>query len=745
MRKKNRNKGGEKGEGERAGDDVGHSSEDVDPKQDKDCKQPSKTDGGQLHLESATSSTATPMVSPKPPPADASLVQSFAALKVEGNVRHHTTQFQFSSETEEEMESTTKKETGYRESRQKHVDTTAEQIRLLDHGESPNAGDGGEDSDLLFTAATQAGKDFRKQLACVAFGKGRYYPLPKLALDDDMIKLREESFQGKTVGMLLDMWHQSEGKKTTVSTMIRRSGLMYDVVASLLDGGITIEKFLNHKIIALNAPIEVDVADSCFVDLATTRDLASVVDKISNDRTDRIAYLLGPSGIGKTVCALKQVATSGWADSELYTTLYVKISELDWFDWGGKEIAADLLDWIQRELKAQTTNLYDKNTKLRMKMAVVLDEAGSTGLGGFFENKGKIHSLYNRLCVVVERGFEFRLVVSGTGLTGRDLSSGKDVDKIRLGPWQIGDFKQVAEVQFQDLKIGAVDAIYRHPILSGLTTNARSAWFLLKAVSSEIFVVPKAIKHSLRSDWDERFEAGLPAIVNYVVDSYMGINGVNDLNPRERRLVAAWVFYEVEQSRVHNGPDPYLPKFPKLDDGLVRVANALINVNIDYDNTNKKVKLVDDAQPSVSLSAALTIVLFRMLNVPAAIVSNWTGRERIASLHVVRHQVLSYLNEYLDAMRQNEEVAQGTRLASANSPIEVLDQQLLRLKLTDCSKCVPHTNTSKLGEKSIEVPLFGRHEIWKNGDGSPFADVITDYMLVQVKDSIKDTCQVDLL
>jgi hypothetical protein len=634
-------------------------------------------------------------------------------LKVDSGGIHQQTQVQASADSKSGLtESAIREEPGHRESRKMHVKKGIQRIHHLDPEEGSNTSEFDDEDDSVTghldpeeasnvsefddeddsvtaqpqpTAAIQFAKANRNKLACVAFADARFYISEKAATADFNVEARKEAFGKNTVGMLTDMWNESEERKQEVRNIIKKGGVDFQAVESVLDNGTTIELLLNHRIFALNSTDEVIVARKCFVDLATPRNLAAVVGpKQALDRTEKIAYVLGPSGIGKTVCALMQVSTYGWTKVELYTTLYLKVSQLTKFNWADEKVDDRLFGWIQKELKRSLKGLYGKTTKLRMKVALVLDEAGSKDLNSFFEDRDKTYSLYNLFRNMVAEGFEFRLIVCGTGITAKDLST--DIDKIRLVSWKKEDFAQVAEERFKKLEIDAVHAIYRQPILCSLTTNARSAWILLMAVSNDVFVVSKTVKHSVRGDWDERLKAGLVTIVGYVVDGYISMNAINDLSPRARRLVAAWVFYAVEQARVRNAPEPYVPAFRHLDGGYVRVANALINGTVDRGQA--EVNWIDD-QSSCLLSPAITIVLLHMLNVSAAIVGNCTAQEQIAALQAVRQEVLSYVLAYLQATAPNEGNAQDAD-ASGDCFADVLDRQLSRLPLV---ACVSHKQT----------------------------------------------------
>jgi hypothetical protein len=536
----------------------------------------------------------------------------------------------------------------------------------------------------------------RERRACEVFGKACFHTSELMAKHPSNVEARKNAFGKKTVGELIRWWNRADEEKRRILLDSAQIGRQR-AAENYLSDGTTIETLLHDQIIALNAQEEVKVATDCFVDLNTPRGLAAVVQKAPGNRTDKIAFVLGPSGVGKTVCALKQVSTYGWTFGKaFYTTLYAKISQLNRFHWKGKGADRNLLAWVQDRLETtdKLQGLYKKGMKLHMNVAVVLDEAGSEDLHKFFEDKDKIYSIYRLFGQIVHPEFKFRLIVCGTGLTAQDLSSGKDVGLIRLGSWSQEDLADVAKAKFPDLDREAIEAIYRQPILCSLTTNARSAWFLLKAVSNDIFLEKKAIKYSVRDGWDKRLEVGLASIVDYVVDNYTGMNGINDLDPRGRRLVVAWVFYAVEQAKIRSGEEePFVPTFENLDPGYVRIANAMIHLNVE--NRSGKVQRIDGDQPSIFLSAALTIILLRVLNAPATAAGSLSELERVAAVYLLRQEVLKHVLEYLEARR----LAQDASKASRQRDVDELDKRLSRLQLVARDKRVQRPSTAKHGDE----------------------------------------------
>jgi hypothetical protein len=473
------------------------------------------------------------------------------------------------------------------------------------------------------------------------FGRPQFHAHPDFAASQVMVLKRKVAFGERKIKDLVNLWHRTPADKKRVKDMLKMAVVTEQEAAWLyLDGGSTIEILLHDKIIALNAPEEIQLARDCFVDVRAW---------LRHGRTwgaphsaaEKIAYVLGASGVGKTVCAVKQVATHGWPKGTApveysydqkarnHATLYAKVSCLSDFQWDSHDAGGRLVDWIKEMLKKQC-HLYNKDTTLRMNLAVVLDEAGATALRGFFEVPFKVYSLYEELGALVEEGCECRLIVCGTGLTR--LPSSMHVEKIHLDSWGKGNVARVAQARFPSLQRGAIDAIYKNSVLRSLTTNSRAAWFLLEAVSSKLFVVEQGIQHSRRGSWDKRLQIGSTIIFDYVVDHCMSKSAIGKLDPHGRRLVASWVFQVVEQSRIHQGEKP---SFVNLDAEYVDVATSLI--------TEGRMK---KDRSSVFVSPAIALVLYAMLDQPSMDANSANGQAAITPSFSLHQAILDYISIY---------------------------------------------------------------------------------------------------
>jgi hypothetical protein len=612
------------------------------------------------------------------------------------------------------------------------------------------------------------------------FADPRFYCSQEAATASFSVAARMEELGDITVKHLIDLWTGTTTQKRQVEKMIRNIGARVDAIESYLFDGRPIEWRLNGKIVALNGSDEIKLIKEQFVNVTTTRNLAATT-KLTETRVEKIVYVYGASGTGKTFCAVKQVApfesTGVRKSAEKSTTLYVKVSDLSSYKWDGKTADPEVLDWIETRLKSKYKR-YNPEEKLRMNVSIVFDEVGSRSLSKFFEEKTKVTSLYNGIRSMVADGFNFRMVVCGTGLTGENLSSTEDVGKIRLTSWTKEDLMQVAEVRFPLLGVEAIEAIYRHPILNSLATNSRSAWFLLRAVQN-VCLVDKEILNSIRGTWDDRLAACLPAIVGFVVDNYISKNGLRNLDPGDRCRVAARVFRAVEKARVRGQKEPpYRPSFHGLDLKCATVAESLITLNLD--NSGSGMRLLKNEKFSIWVSPAITIVLFSVLRISATIVSDWT--EYVSALYAFRQLVLDCVDQHLLAMEglgkfiegeevpahcapalknllcelklglnESEETSPALEkqlamvgldpgLASERSCDGILEEKLLQLRLIQRNKSTPSPGSMT----NFTVPRVGPGVVLNSFGAASFADVIAPYTLIQVK-SRKGELQYELL
>ena len=257
-----------------------------------------------------------------------------------------------------------------------------------------------------------------------------------------------------------------------------------------------------------------------------------------------------------------------------------------------------------------------------------------------------------------------------------------------------------------------LNAIFNQPVLEALTTNARAAGFLLEEIVN--------FKKRLANDYIEqdelivRLNDAMPFIFSVVVSRYVEMNGIQSLNAEGRRCVAATVLGAVENARTSDKLNP--PNLEGLNTKEKSVAWSLLDHNIEYSST-KSPQLVRKNERPITVSSAVAVVLFSMLETSARIFTTWKAQERISALYAFRQEVLKYLGRF------------GP---SGTNSRKNFDDHLANLRLVQVLKPVPPTNC----KYSFEIPKFTKNVIWINGDKARFADVIAPYMLIQCKHSI---------
>jgi hypothetical protein len=151
-------------------------------------------------------------------------------------------------------------------------------------------------------------------------------------------------------------------------------------------GHYAIEDRLHGRVVPLSGFDEVDRADKQFVHVDSWDHLLWRTD-LELWTKKNIVYVWGPCGSGKTQFSVKLAARAPSGILPLHTTIYVKLTEI-------KFNATDhqgLMKWIQDELSNIRPD-YDRNTKLKMHVTLVLDDARSTDLDGLLGvNKNAPH------------------------------------------------------------------------------------------------------------------------------------------------------------------------------------------------------------------------------------------------------------------------------------------------------------------------------------------------------------------
>jgi hypothetical protein len=145
----------------------------------------------------------------------------------------------------------------------------------------------------------------------------------------------------------------------------------------------------------------------------------------------------------------------------------------------------------------------------------------------------------------------------------------------------------------------------------------------------------------------------LMSIDGAVSNKYIRANGLQRLPMAERRRVAAMFFVVLENAKYEEGPT--LPDFTLLNcPNLENLASALAFINVQI--VNHEVRYMDAEEKSVSVSAAITFLLFVMSNIPVRIMAGRKGLETTTSLYAARHLIIDQFKLSGDNMMEEIEL-----------------------------------------------------------------------------------------
>jgi hypothetical protein len=120
---------------------------------------------------------------------------------------------------------------------------------------------------------------------------------------------------------------------------------------------------------------------------------------------------------------------------------------------------------------------YDRQLPLKMHVSLVLDEIVKND---FFEQENALNSFFeSHLKTLAD---SVRLVVTGTGITGKHLVTDVGCVKVHLKKWTRTEVKAIFDAHAPSQPESILIAISSLPMLDALTTNARTAWYLLRDI-----------------------------------------------------------------------------------------------------------------------------------------------------------------------------------------------------------------------------------------------------------------------
>jgi hypothetical protein len=493
----------------------------------------------------------------------------------------------------------------------------------------------------------------------------------------------------------------------------------------------TLEQVLHEaEIVALNAPFEISTIDDRYVPFDTSVDLIEGALLKAEDRDAPAIMIYGSSGSGKTFYAVKEAATyrtAGLHGSNLMTTVYLQVSNCTFL--GNPDERAEApskLAKLVRDLLEQTYGPFDR---LKMHVSIVLDEAGSGRLKDYFESSTCIDNTVIALQSMAE---SVRLVVSGTGLSGADLSS-KEYAKCRMSQWSVDKVLSTLIAKFNfavaDAKM-VVAAMTRHPTLKALLTNGRTAYLLLTTLSQIVDLTRTSGPGSLLVSWLRWLNERTPALIAGVVAEYAKVNGLKNLSDISRTRVAAWVFWVLEKTSTNDERLIQPPDFSALIRKEAAAALGLIEQN--FEDVGDGFVFVDgDRRRSITVTPAVAVVLFLLSGVESEVLSGFEAQEQTTALYAYRQQLLFLMEAF---WRRRAECKDSLR--SVMTAEEDLVRSLKKLSIVQVTKSIPEKRSSS----TFTFPRLSDITVWINGPQSPFADVISRYTLYQAKncDSDKD-------
>jgi hypothetical protein len=502
-----------------------------------------------------------------------------------------------------------------------------------------------------------------------------------------------------------------------------------------------IEKRLQGKIIALNATVkgEVERYDRRFVPVSTTQSL--FVGKLGAEERDLpLCFVWGPSGSGKTFASLHYCAKEVFREQS-YVTVYLQPGETKLAQGmpSDADTCKNLVDWIKQRIEKHVQAKIDR---LDMSVCVIIDEAKTWG--EFFEDKMNLQDIIDGLKEqLTERVF---LVICGVEVTGINFDSKKSVFKIQIGQWKQSDFlaivKDTRNLIPEDRNEFA-NAIFAQPTLNALTTNARSAGFVVDTVVE----LSKGVNEAIA--WRFRVNEWASAIVSRVVARYKRSNGIAKLPFEKRAVVAAWLFYSLGETK----PGILkLPGFFGLPLLLRNVAKSLLFVNLEVVKIDEKNTIFTFANKetfAVSVSPALGVVIYSLAGVEAGITVGWESQESITILYAVRQWILARFRDHRKKVigplleswgiiKNGKEYKDLERSLSLEPESEYTNQceraaAELAAVLGKLSVVRLGTQIQALPGCDIFIPKVSSSHILQNAGKSSFADVMARYFLGQSK------------
>jgi hypothetical protein len=471
---------------------------------------------------------------------------------------------------------------------------------------------------------------------------------------------REKYFGDLTVREVL---RQSD-QYNEIGAMFRRVGIRFAAIEEYY-GFRPTEEMLHGKIFALTDQDVVDTVEREYVNVSTecydNKRGHQVIHQIAHQwyfiLTGRVStgFVVGPRGSGKTFYALKQAAFRDRyiEKKEKHATLYVRPAHA--CDMNGNMIlgsgsrlwdAHNLAMWIKDRLEQE----YGRRVEdmLEMHLTIVLDEAGSSALNGFFEDLMNISACLEKLQYLAR---SVRLVLVDT--KGESSWSGNSWYSVyRMRPWTRIDTEQVLQklaldspwrtgcFPYQKLVKNVISAIFGQSALAALAANAFTASSLLKAVLALTNDMPVMESEAA---WKSRMSELAPIIIDIVLTQCMERFGLVNLDDGGRRRVAVSVL----QANCYARRNPGIAQRPALyglqSEQETECALALINNNFDEHLLKERCVPCRDIETATLMTSAHVTIVCYMLGVSAMVLSS--QRDRAVAFYVLEKQANELFGE----------------------------------------------------------------------------------------------------
>jgi hypothetical protein len=583
------------------------------------------------------------------------------------------------------------------------------------------------------------------------FSKPFFYKTKMHAANAEVLR-KKFITEGSTVADVIGTALKSPGGLKSFEEDI---AALSDHVVAYWEGG-KMEERLHRQVVALNSGNEQTTFKDLYVplrsmDVLLERETSPVYGKSPN-RKQNICFVMGPSGSGKTFFALSGLLSRlGMEDVEArYVTIYLQPPPKTEVDLFAKSALEDLCGWIKEKLwsSAKASPAEVLPSRLKMHACVVIDEAAAADLGGFFESETNLSGIATDLKSVFD---SVTLVLCGTGVTGRAFDSSNDSYKFRVQPWGQDEFRAILKSARMPHEITSnsdtiARAIFSVPVLNALTSNARSASFVVDGLAALAAGMPPP--HS----WSQRINDWTSALVDNAVQKYKSRSGIGKLKGNQPRAVAAWVFGALKEAVF---AEKRLPQFHGLCKEERSIAMSLLYVNLEI-SREELTWVQQEEKFAISVPPAIAAVLFSMVGVNVSVFTNWKAQERISTLHLTRELIVEMYEAHIKG--EIEPLLQRWS-DQLNCSVDDLELKLAKptagkvdtfkrerdsfekerdllgfafgTRLAKVQMLTLQTKIESLG--TLQIPWINSASIFMNGDIASFADAVGPYIMVNGK------------